>query len=64
MRGPFRTWMPAREGCAEILGRRSGGVVVVGVGVGAGREDVVEIGIEREGRMEGRWGVRVKNVLR
>lgn len=39
----------------EILGRTAGGVFGVVVGVGA------VVGVEK---MEGRWGVRVRNVLR
>jgi len=64
LRGPLRTWIPARDGWVEILGRRSGCVVDVVVAVrfvGV----VVGVGVEKgeRGPMEGRRGGRVRSVL-
>lgn len=57
--------MPARDGCDEILGRRSRGLEMAAVCADSNKEGIMKDGCSetRDGRIDGRMGVRVVRVL-
>ena len=58
--------MPARDGCVEILGRRSRGLEVVAVCADSSDEGFAVDGCSeiRDGKIDGRMRVRVVRVLK
>ena len=56
--------MPARDGCVEILGRRSRGLRIVAVWAESSEGIVDGFSETRDGKIDGRISVRVVSVLK
>jgi hypothetical protein len=62
-RGPHRTWVELKAGCAEILGRRSR-VVAEETPVDTAEGEASRGGLDEDGKIVGRRGARAVNVLK